>query len=75
MELYFLGRGHTDGDAWVLLPAARVFYTDVFIGKEMPIIDGGNGGSGIEYADTLAKALTVFAGRVVLVLPVRSRDR
>jgi cyclase len=64
VELFYFGRAHTNGDVWVLFPAARVLYTDVFIGKEMPIIDGVNGGSGIEYGDTLAKAAAAFAGRV-----------
>ena len=41
-----------------------MLYTDIFIGKEMPIIDGGQGGSGLEYVETLIKAISAFEGRV-----------
>src|SRR5438093_2838216 len=33
VELYYFGRGHTDGDAWVLFPALRVLHAgDIFSG-------------------------------------------
>lgn len=57
VELHYFGRAHTSGDAFVVFPAARVMHTgDVFPNKGIPIIDGNNGGSGLEYVDTLAKA-------------------
>lgn len=57
LELYYLGRAHTNGDTFVLFPNLRVLHTgDVFPNKGIPIMDGNNGGSGIAYADTVAKA-------------------
>jgi glyoxylase-like metal-dependent hydrolase (beta-lactamase superfamily II) len=56
IELYYFGRAHTNGDAWVVFPALRVAHVgDTFAGKTPPIMDANNGGSGIEYAATLAK--------------------
>jgi glyoxylase-like metal-dependent hydrolase (beta-lactamase superfamily II) len=60
IELYYFGAGHTNGDAWVVFPAIRVMHAgDMFAAKQVPIIDRINGGSGIAYSDTLAKAATV----------------
>ena len=57
VDLYYFGRGHTNGDAWVVFPAARVVHAgDMFAGTEPPIIDTVNGGSGLAYPATLAKA-------------------
>jgi cyclase len=57
IELHYFGRAHTGGDAFVLFPAVRVLHTgDAFPNKGMPIMDINNGGSGVEYADTIAKA-------------------
>jgi glyoxylase-like metal-dependent hydrolase (beta-lactamase superfamily II) len=57
VELYYFGRAHTGGDAFVLFPALRVLHTgDAFAAKGVPIMDANNGGSGVEYADTLSKA-------------------
>jgi len=62
IELYYFGAGHTDGDAWVVFPALRVMHAgDMFAGKQPPLIDRRNGGSGIAYPDTLAKAAAVKA--------------
>jgi cyclase len=57
IELRYFGRAHTSGDAFVLFPALRVMHTgDAFPNKGIPIVDANNGGSGIEYVDTLARA-------------------
>ena len=57
IELYYFGRGHTNGDAWVFFPALRVHARrDVFSGKNLPILDANNGGSGVAIPDTLQKA-------------------
>jgi cyclase len=57
IDLYYFGRGHTNGDAWVVFPALRVAHAgDLFSGKNLPLLDTNNGGSGIEIGDTLAKA-------------------
>ncbi len=57
IELYYFGRAHTGGDAWVVFPALRALHAgDVFAFKNVPLIDANNGGSGVEYPKTIAKA-------------------
>ena len=57
IDLYYFGRGHTNGDAWVVFPAHRIVHSgDIFAGKSVPLIDGNNGGSMLEIPDTLRKA-------------------
>jgi cyclase len=57
IELRYFGRGHTDGDAWVFFPALRILHAgDIFSGKNLPLLDANNGGSGVLIGDTLAKA-------------------
>ncbi len=58
IDLYYFGRSHTNGDALVFFPAHRVLHiADMFPGKELPIMDSNNGGTGVGYADTLTKGL------------------
>jgi glyoxylase-like metal-dependent hydrolase (beta-lactamase superfamily II) len=57
VELYYFGRGHTNGDAWVVFPALRAMHAgDIFSGKNIPGLDAVNGGSGLAIADSLTKA-------------------
>jgi len=57
IELYYFGRGHTNGDAWVLFPTLRVVSAgDIVPGKNLPILDANNGGSGLEIGESVAKA-------------------
>jgi glyoxylase-like metal-dependent hydrolase (beta-lactamase superfamily II) len=57
IELHYFGRGHTNGDAWVVFPALRFMHAgDIFSGKNIPLLDAVNGGSGVEIGKTLAKA-------------------
>ena len=57
VELHYFGRAHTGGDAWVVFPSLRVMHAgDAFPGKMVPIMDSNNGGSGVDYPDTLRKA-------------------
>ena len=57
VDLYYFGRGHTNGDAWIVFPAARVMHAgDIFSGKNLPLLDANNGGSGVEIGATLARA-------------------
>jgi glyoxylase-like metal-dependent hydrolase (beta-lactamase superfamily II) len=57
VDLRYFGRGHTDGDTWVLFPALRIVHAgDIFAGKNLPLLDSNNGGTGVEIGDTLAKA-------------------
>jgi len=58
VDLYYFGRGHTNGDTWIVYPALRVMQTgDMFAWKDAPVLDRNNGGSGLEYAATVGKAL------------------
>ena len=60
IQLRYFGRAHTSGDAFVIFPALRTMHTgDAFPNRGMPIMDSNNGGSGVSYADTIAKAATV----------------
>jgi glyoxylase-like metal-dependent hydrolase (beta-lactamase superfamily II) len=60
IDLYYFGRGHTNGDAFIVFPALRVMHAgDIFSGKNIPLLDAVNGGSGIEIGKTLAKAAEV----------------
>ena len=62
VELYYLGRGHTNGDAWVLFPTLRVVTAgDIVSGKNLPLLDANNGGSGLEIGDTIGKAHSTFS--------------
>ena len=63
IDLYYFGRGHTNGDAWVVFPSLRVVHAgDIFAGKQVPLVDFMNGGSGKEYGNTLAKAAAGLKG-------------
>jgi len=58
IDLFYFGAGHTNGDTWVVYPSLRVLQTgDMFAWRDAPTIDRNNGGSGIEYPKTLAKAI------------------
>ena len=57
IDLYYFGRAHTNGDAWVVFRSLRVMHSgDAFAGKTTPIIDANNGGSAVDYGKTIAKA-------------------
>jgi glyoxylase-like metal-dependent hydrolase (beta-lactamase superfamily II) len=58
MELRYYGRGHTSGDTWVIFPALRAVEAgDMFAFKNIPLADAMWGGSGVEYWQTLSKAI------------------
>jgi glyoxylase-like metal-dependent hydrolase (beta-lactamase superfamily II) len=57
IDLYYFGRAHTGGDAFVVFPALRVMHAgDAFHTRDLPIMDKNNGGSGVDFPGTLAKA-------------------
>ena len=61
IDLRYFGRGHTDGDAWVIFPALRVMQaSDSFSGKNPPYLDARNGASSLEYPDTLAQVVATI---------------
>jgi glyoxylase-like metal-dependent hydrolase (beta-lactamase superfamily II) len=58
VDLYYFGPAHTDGDAIVVFRSARVMHAgDIFAAKAQPTIDARNGGNGIAYGETIAKAV------------------
>ena len=72
IDLYYFGRGHTSGDTFVVFPALKVMHAgDMFAGKGTPLMDTSNGGSGVEYPKTLAKAAAGVKG-VETVIPGHS---
>ena len=57
IDLYYFGPAHTGGDAFVVFRNLRVMHAgDAFANKGQPLIDRANGGSGVQYPDTLTKA-------------------
>ena len=63
IDLYYFGAGHTNGDLVVVFPAKRVaYFGDLFPSKAAPVIDTANGGSGVRFPDTLAKAVAQISG-------------
>jgi len=70
IDLYYFGRGHTNGDAWIVFPAQRIVHAgDIFAwNNQIPILDSNNGASGVAYPDTLMKAhaaLSKVADRII----------
>jgi glyoxylase-like metal-dependent hydrolase (beta-lactamase superfamily II) len=60
IDLYYFGRAHTGGDAFVVFPALRVMHVgDTMANRNIPIVDKNNGGSGVEFSATVAKAAQV----------------
>jgi glyoxylase-like metal-dependent hydrolase (beta-lactamase superfamily II) len=82
IDLHYFGRGHTNGDAWVVFPSLRVVHAgDIFSGKNIPLLDANNGGSGVEIGDTLAKAAaglknvdTIITGHSTQMTPADLRE-
>jgi glyoxylase-like metal-dependent hydrolase (beta-lactamase superfamily II) len=63
IDLFYFGRGHTSGDAFVVFPALRVMHAgDIFARKGPPLLDANNGGSGVAIGDTLARAAAGIKG-------------
>lgn len=82
VDLYYFGRGHTSGDTFVVYPALRVLQTgDMFAWYDAPFLDPANGGSGVEFPDTLAKAIagiknidTVIPGHSPVATPQQFQE-
>jgi len=59
VDLYYFGRGHTNGDTFVVFPSLRIIHTgDMFAWKALPYIDVDNGGSAVLHPEALAKVLS-----------------
>jgi cyclase len=82
VDLYYFGRAHTSGDSFVVFPALRVMHSgDAFAGKNTPLIDTANGGSAVEYPETISKAVTgiqnvdtIITGHSPLMTPADLKD-
>ncbi len=82
IELYYFGRGHTNGDAWTVFPALRVMHAgDIFSGKLVPLLDSNNGGSGVEIAgdacqggDTLQDVDAIITGHSTVMTPADLKE-
>jgi len=78
VDLYYFGRGHTNGDTFVVFPALRTMHVgDMFAWRALPYIDTDNGGSVVDHPKTLMKAAesvknvdTVIGGHI----PVTTMD-
>ena len=58
IDLYYFGRGHTNGDSFVVFRALRTMHVgDIFAWKALPYVDTMNGGSVVEQPKTLARAV------------------
>ena len=59
IDLYYFGRGHTDGDIFVVFKEARTMQTgDMFARRGLPYLDVENtNGSAVEFGATLRKAV------------------
>ena len=70
VDLYYFGRGHTDGDTFVVFRDARAVHAgDMFARKGLPFLDVANGnGSALEFGETLKKAVAGIRD-VDLVIP------
>ena len=72
IDLYYFGPAHTNGDIFIVFRNLRVMHAgDAFSGLTMPIMDVNNGGSGVAYPETLAKAAAGIKG-VETVIPGHS---
>ncbi|MXY24869.1 MAG: MBL fold metallo-hydrolase [Acidobacteria bacterium] len=77
IELYHFGPGHTSGDTFILYPGLRVLQMgDMFPWQDAPFLDRNNGGSGVEFPETLRKLLdnvdgfdTVIPGHIPVTTP------
>jgi len=58
IDLYYFGRGHTNGDSFVVFRELRTMHVgDIFAWKALPYVDAANGGSVMEQGKTLSKAV------------------
>jgi cyclase len=81
VALYYFGRGHTDGDAFVVFPALGFMHAgDIFSGKNIPLLDAINGGSGLRIGSTLRQAAgikgvtSIITGHSTVMTPTDLRE-
>ena len=57
IQLFYLGRGHTNGDTVIYFPDLKTVHTGDLIIDAMPVIDYDAGGSAIEFVKTIDNLL------------------
>jgi cyclase len=57
VQLFYLGRGHTNGDTVIYFPDLKTVHTGDLIIDGMPVIDYDGGGSAIEFIATIDNLL------------------
>lgn len=63
VELYYFGRGHTNGDVIVVFPDAHAMHAgDLFPGKRNPIVNLSRGGNAHDFPQTLQHAAVGLLG-------------
>jgi glyoxylase-like metal-dependent hydrolase (beta-lactamase superfamily II) len=69
IDLYYFGRGHTGGDAWVVFPSLRVVAAgDMFAERKPPLVDRMNGGSQVDFPETLTKAYSTIKNADTVIM-------
>jgi len=59
VQLFYLGRGHTNGDTVIYFPDLKTVHTGDLIIDGMPVIDYDAGGSAIEFIKTIDSLLKI----------------
>lgn len=68
VDLYYFGASNTDGDAWVVFPSRRVMHIgDVVKKNEFLEITPNSGGSGLSYAQTMARGIATIQNVDVVI--------
>ncbi len=76
IDLYYFGRGHTNGDAFVVFPALRTMHAgDIFAGKNLPLLDANNGGSARGHRRLAAEGATTASRTSTRSSPATRRIR
>jgi len=58
IDLYYFGRGHTNGDTFVVFKGLRTMHVgDMFAWKALPYVDAANGGSVMDQGKSLSRAV------------------
>jgi glyoxylase-like metal-dependent hydrolase (beta-lactamase superfamily II) len=69
IDLYYFGRGHTNGDTFVVFPALRAMHAgDMYPRNHMPFIDvAANSGSAVVFSQTLQAAVSTIKNVDIVV--------
>jgi cyclase len=59
VQLFWFGRGHTNGDTVIFFPDLKTIHAGDLVIDAMPVIDYPGGGSAVEFISTIDKLLTL----------------